>query len=348
MIKMTTNEQDVISLLADESFQRWLNGTAPAAENLHWRAWLNAAPNHHALHAEARALWQAGQFRPADLPEAEAELQKLQQRLKLPSPKTAAIHSLKTREVFPAWLRYGALAAAAVLLLAWLGSHLLSPNQPALQVVTTVNGERQSLQLPDGTTIILNANSTLRYPADLANAATRRLELSGEAYFNVAAQVDRQRDFVVQTHDGTVQVAGTRFTVYERGAGTRVAVEAGKVAVANATGHAPVFLEPGQFIQFYKEDPELAPSRRSDIALGFYTTWWQDYFKLEDTPFDDIARRLEETYGVRVQVRDESLRQRKLSGAIENRDLDVVINALAKALGTTAHRDGEVVVFGSR
>jgi ferric-dicitrate binding protein FerR (iron transport regulator) len=82
-------------------------------------------------------------------------------------------------------------------------------------------------------------------------------------------------------------------------------------------------------------------------ALGFYTTWWQDHFKFENTPFMQIVHRLEETYGIHVHVNDARLQQRRLSGAIENRDLDVIITALAKALGTTAHREGNGVVFGN-
>jgi len=345
---MTMDKQEVNSLLADESFQRWLRGEASEAEEAQWREWLYADDYHRALFSEAHDLWQAGQFRPAALPEVEIELQKLRQRLHGPATKTASVRSLPRREVFPAWLRYGVMAAAAVFVLAWLGRHLLAPRQPGWQVVSTISGERTRLQLPDGSSIILNANSTLRYPADWANAAARRIELRGEAYFAVSPQTGRQRDFIVQTSDGSVTVVGTRFAVYERGEGTRATVEEGKVAVTNALGAARVFLESGQFMQFHKNDDALTPSRRGGTPLGFYTTWWQDYIKLEDTPFDDIARRLEETYGVRVQVRDESLRQRQLSGAIENRDLDVIITALAKALGVPAQREGDTVVFGSR
>lgn len=345
--KMTTDKQDVSSLLADESFQRWLRGEASHAEEAQWREWLNADDRHRALLSEAQDLWQAGQFRPAALPEMEIELQKLQQRLHGPATKTASVRSLPRREVFPTWLRYGAMAAAAIFVLAWLGRYLLTPRQTVWQAVSTVSGERTRLELPEGSSIILNANSTLRYPADWAKATTRGVELHGEAYFAVSPQAGRQRDFIVQTRDGSVIVVGTRFAVYERGEGTRVTVEEGKVAVTNALGAARAFLEPGQFMQFHKNDNALTPSRRGGTGLGFYTTWWQDYIKLEDTPFADIARRLEETYGVRVQVLDESLRQRKLSGAIENRDLNVIITALAKALGVPAQREGDIVIFGS-
>jgi ferric-dicitrate binding protein FerR (iron transport regulator) len=237
------------------------------------------------------------------------------------------------------------MAAAAILLLALLGRYLLPSRQPVWQTVSTANGERTRLQWPDGTLIILNANSILRHPADWTNAATRRVELRGEAYFEVSPQAGRQHDFIVATSDGAVKVVGTRFVVYERGEGTRVAVEEGKVAVTVAdTSTAQALLVSGQFVQFRKKDRALTPQV---VALGFYTTWWQDYFKLEDTPFEQIARRLEETYGIRVQAYGERLQQRRLSGAIENRDLDVIITALAKALGTMAHREGNVVVFGN-
>ncbi len=342
---MTTGKRDVNFLLADESFQRWLRGEASLAEETHWRGWLNANARHQALLAEARDLWQAGQFRPAAPPDVEIEWQKLQQRLRRSATKTASVRSLPQREAFASRWRYGILAAAAVLALALLGRYLLAPRQPVWQAVSTVSGERSRLQLPDGSRIILNANSTLRYPDDWANAAARRVELRGEAYFEVAPQAGRQRDFVVQTNDGAVQVVGTRFAVYERGEGTHVAVEAGKVVVTSVLSAARVSLEPGQMTQFHKNDRALTPQA---APLGFYTTWWQDHIKLEGTPFGDVARRLEETYGIRVQVRAESLRQRKLSGAIENRDLDVIITALGKALGVPAQREGDTVIFGSR
>jgi ferric-dicitrate binding protein FerR (iron transport regulator) len=342
---MTTGKRDVNLLLADESFQRWLRGEASLAEEAQWHEWLIADARHHTLLAEARDLWQAGQFRPAVPLEVEFEWQKLQQRLHRSAAKTASVRSLPKREAFASRWRYGIMAAAAVLALALLGRYLLAPRQPVWQAVSTVNGERSHLQLPDGSRIILNANSTLRYPADWVNDAARRVELRGEAYFEVTPQAGWQRDFIVQTSDGAVQVVGTRFAVYERGEGTRVAVEEGKVAVTSALSAARVSLEPGQLTLFHKNDHTLTPNA---APLGFHTTWWQDHIKLEGTPFGDVARRLEETYGIRVQVRDESLRQRKLSGAIENRDLDVLITALAKALGAPVQREGDTVILGSR
>ena len=94
----------------------------------------------------------------------------------------------------------------------------------------TAFGQRKELTLPDGSKIILNANSTLKYPAEWNAGTPRRFELAGEASFEV---VDRpeglQDDFIVYTEDGFVSVLGTQFVVAERGAGTRVVLGEGKV-----------------------------------------------------------------------------------------------------------------------
>ncbi len=67
---------------------------------------------------------------------------------------------------------------------------------------------------------------------------------------------------------------------------------------------------------------------------------------LEQTPFKEIVRRLEETYGVTVKVSDRRLLQRTLSGSIENQNLEIVTDALANALEVPVRRDGEVIIFG--
>jgi ferric-dicitrate binding protein FerR (iron transport regulator) len=353
---MPSDNQHLIVLLSDESFQRWITGSASEAENQQWAAWLEAAPERAELLAQAKALWKAAQFKPTALPDVEVEWQQLQARLQSPITKPASIRHLPTKELerrsWFSWPRFGAVAAAAMLLLALLARYFpfsQQSDQPKIQTVATRYGERTHLQLPEGITIILNANSTLHYPAVWTKATENKVELQGEAYFEISPRIGPQRDFTEQTNDGTVKVVGTRFAVHARSQGTAVAVEEGKVAVIVAedstAGGAQTSLKPGQFIQFRRNDRELAPEF---VSLDFYTTWWQDHFKFENTPFLKIARRLEETYGVRVQMNDERLQQRRLTGAIENGDLEIIITALAKVLETSVRREGDAVIFGKQ
>jgi ferric-dicitrate binding protein FerR (iron transport regulator) len=358
---MTEQNHNLIALLSDESFQRWLSGKASGEENKQWTEWLDAAPAHPALYAEALKLWKLGRFRPADLPDIEKEWQRLRPRLQLPAAKAASIRSLSSkRAFFPQdrntrilWARFVAIAAAAVvvaLLWRYLPFKIQSAKQE-FQLAATGYGQRSRITLPDSTTIILNANSTLRYPAAWTATTPRQFELKGEAYFEVSSRPEgSQHDFAVHTADGAVQVVGTRFVVYERGQGTRVVVEEGGVEVAVADTIslsnipvAQVQLRPGNMLQFRRGSRSLSPQL---VNFGLHTTWWRDRLILEDTPFEQIIHRLEETYGIEVKVKDKLLLRRTLSGSIENRSLDVIVEALAKALRVPVHREGQAVIFG--
>lgn len=360
---MTTDSQDIVSLLLDESFQRWLLGKASQAEAEQWNDWLRAAPHRQELCTQARELWKMSRFRPAALPNVEQELQKLQRRLDSPTAKPASIHDLsarrmpqhRARQTRDAWWRWGAVAVAATLLLTLAGRHFFSSppaGESAFRLVSTQYGQRTNIKLPDGTTITLNANSTLRYPAAWDDKTERRCQLRGEAYFEVShRQQQPQRDFIVETSDGSVKVVGTRFVVHERNRSTRVVVEDGRVAVAvadsisaNTAPSAEVLLTPGQLLQFKKGSRNPAPQIAN---IGLHTTWRFDFIKLEDTPFEQVILRLEETYGVHVEVADGSLLRRTLSGAIDNRNLEVTIDALAKALRLNVRREKDTIVFSS-
>jgi len=359
---MAEPNRDIEFLLSDESFQRWLSGKAGSEEQEQWNAWLNEEAANRRLYEQAREIWRMAYFRPVATPDTETEWQKLRDRLNLPVIKTASIHRLRPRRVeihrkagrHMVWTRFGIAAIAAVLVLAWLWRTLPFRNAPgtlADQIVATDFGQRARINLPDSTTIILNAHSRLRYPATWNATTVREFELQGEAYFEVAPRPDGpQHDFVVQTADGNIKVVGTRFVVHERGAGTRVVVEEGGVQVTVADSAstdeiaaARILLKPSQLLHFQKGNSALNPQ---GVRLGLYTTWWRDELVLEDTPFEHIIRRLEETYGVSVEVKDPRLLQRTLSGSMENRNLDVITKALARALRTSVSREGQVIIFG--
>jgi ferric-dicitrate binding protein FerR (iron transport regulator) len=361
---MTRRRQTIESLLSDESFQRWISGQASQEEQERWTHWLNERTENRQQYEKAVELWHAAQYRPTTIPDMEQEWSRLQRRLrltpdqpgkilKLPGPDTAPHHPRHARA---GWFRYAALAAAAVLLvtLVWHSTGMQPEDlaKPTYQEVSTVYGQRARITLPDQTIIVLNAHSTLRYPAVWSENTPRLFELEGEAFFDVAPRpAGIQQSFTVRTRDGQVRVVGTRFVVYDRGEGTRVAVEEGKVEVVasdtsdlSASPAARVLLDPGSLVRFQKGDRALLP-RKVDIRP--YTTWRLGQLVLHETPFAEIVRRLEETYGVEVEVKDERLLRRTLSGSVENQNLAIITEALSRALQVPVKRQGHIVIFGN-
>jgi transmembrane sensor len=96
-------------------------------------------------------------------------------------------------------------------------SELLYKNRPAgssgrrYNQIETPKGGVYKIQLPDGTKVWLNAASTLRYPTSFSSLKERKVELSGEAYFEVAK--NKLLPFRVMAHKQEVEVLGTHFNI---------------------------------------------------------------------------------------------------------------------------------------
>lgn len=110
-------------------------------------------------------------------------------------------------------------------------------------VVSTPAATTTLVTLSDGTRVMLNANSTLEYPASFDDAEVREVRLKGEAHFEVTK--NPHRPFVVKAGEMQTQVLGTVFDVkaYRKDA-PKVTLMQGKVKVSNAD--TEVEMRPGQ------------------------------------------------------------------------------------------------------
>lgn len=110
-------------------------------------------------------------------------------------------------------------------------------------VVSTPAATTTLVTLSDGTRVMLNANSTLEYPASFDDAEVREVRLKGEAHFEVTK--NPHRPFVVKAGEMQTQVLGTIFDVkaYRKDA-PKVTLMEGKVKVSNAD--TEVEMHPGQ------------------------------------------------------------------------------------------------------
>lgn len=345
------------NLLSDESFLRWLSGTATKEEKEKWDQWVIENPQ---LYNEAHAFWRATQFRPSTVPQTDEALKDLTKKLNWDDVVSTSRHphnQYRRKHYNLSWfqtspLKLG-LSIAAMLLIVmmsvWQFSNFREGQE--FQTLTTRYGEQQQINLPDGSKIILNANSTIRYPRNWHSATKRQFFLTGEAYFEVVSLADTaQKTFTVFTADGSVSVLGTAFVVYQRRTGTRVTVAEGRVeAAAGAVDSendyaAAIQLTAGEMVYFQKGDRVL---RSFPASLQSAISWWKDLFILDQTPFKDVVRRLEETYGIDIEVTDRKMLERVLAGAIENRNLDVMIETLSTILQVPVYRQGKKIVFGA-
>ena len=176
---------------------------------------------------------------------------------------------------------------------------------PQLMIVSTPKGGTYQVVLPDGTKVWMNAASSLKFPSTFNGATERNIELSGEAYFEVAkvlikdklAGHARRMPFVVKSLGQQVSVLGTHFNVNAYGDDIvlKTTLLEGSVRVLNLKSHASNLLRPGQqselkggVLQVLNVDPTEA------IA------WKNGLFIFNDEPLEDIMRKISRWYDVEV------------------------------------------------
>lgn len=201
-----------------------------------------------------------------------------------------------------------------------------SPDQ---LVLTTPNAGQYQLTLPDGSRVWLNAGSTLQYPARFSGAE-RRVELVGEAYFEVAK--DSQRPFHVATDGQEVEVLGTQFNVsaYRDDPQTKTTLVEGSVSVwINERGvPAKEFstLRPGQQASVSEAGIQV---REVDIEAA--TAWKDGYFKF-DGDIKTIVAQIARWYDIEVTYDDDLATDLELVGRVSRaRKLGDILRSLEEA-----------------
>jgi ferric-dicitrate binding protein FerR (iron transport regulator) len=151
------------------------------------------------------------------------------------------------------------------------------------------------MTLPDGTMVWLNAFSSLHYPTRFTGA-TRTIEVTGEAYFEVAA--DAARPFIVKTGKEQVTVLGTHFNInaYEDEPAVRTTLLEGAVKVSNGVGE--VALRPGQqaAVREHAAGISVASVNAEDAVA-----WKNGFFHFDNADIQTVMRQISRWYNVEVR-----------------------------------------------
>ena len=112
---------------------------------------------------------------------------------------------------------------------------------PDWHTLTTPGGGQYRLQLPDGSLVWLNAESSIHFPTAFAGN-TRKVEITGEAYLEVAKDVSKK--FIVIAGETATEVWGTHFNInaYKESNGISVTLEEGSVSVKDTINNNNILL----------------------------------------------------------------------------------------------------------
>jgi ferric-dicitrate binding protein FerR (iron transport regulator) len=250
----------------------------------------------------------------------------------------------------PAHWALPALAAAALLAFflptIWRSSSTYRAHTNDFQRIATTTGERRSFALGDGISVILGPSTSLELEQSIAKRRT--LRLTGEAYFTVAH--DPQRQLTVRTASAVINDIGTAFNVraVPGMARTDVSVVDGIVALRSAQtveSSAALELHTGNTGTVEGTGaPTLSSSGQSADAVA----WTRGELIFRDTKLSEVALELYRWYGLQTTITDASITGRTLSARFSGEPAETVLTVIARTLGISYQLQDHRVTFSAR
>lgn len=266
-----------------------------------------------------------------------------------------------------------AVAFTAVIAFLALSYNTATPSAKekiAQSEVSTKNGSRSKIQLPDGTSVWLNSSSKLVYDNQHFGTGIREVTLVGEAYFDVVK--NPAKPFVIHTAKMDIKVLGTAFNVkcYPEDKNTETSLIRGSIEVTLKDRPEKILMKPNEKLILSNED--LKPLKINTaqvkqaastviketpiIELGHLTlfpkdnsiietAWVENRLLFSDESLGEIAKKMERWYGVSVNITDEKLKKELLTGAFEKETINQALNALQLTIPFTYKVDKDIITI---
>ncbi|MDR2148037.1 MAG: FecR domain-containing protein [Tannerella sp.] len=216
----------------------------------------------------------------------------------------------------------GYVAAACVLFfLGMTVSSLMNHKDTQSQTVAVEqelmvpSGQRARITLPDGSVAWLNAGSTLKYPS-VFEGNDRRVQLTGEAFFDVVS--NRNKPFIVNAGNLSIKALGTKFNVsnYPKADYFNAILVEGEIDVYSSENK--------------KDKHSLSPNEQIFVENGKFHTeqsfdrdqllWKDGVYSFKHENIEEIIKKLELYYDVKIIVKNQRLLQYKYTGKFRQRD----------------------------
>lgn len=308
----------------NQIFQKLLekNALKDNAANQDWRA----EEENNAIYKELEKVVDWSEDYQADYqPDVEKGLSRLKNRINEHQQQEKQIERFKARRF------YISLAAAVALLVATVAVWQLWLNSGVIKVVA--QSERKMVELEDGSIVYLNKNSQLQY-ADNFGDCNRVVQLSGEAFFDVAKNADCP--FRVETTQSTITVLGTSFNVRAASneATTEVIVTSGQVEVmSNKSGQKTILLPQDKVI--HQHGRSLTKTKDKNYhAVAWHT------LDFRNEKMQVIAKEMEQHFDVQIDLSQTLIQNCTYTVKLNKKSLEQIFSTWTASFGIEVEQAG--------
>jgi len=315
----------------DPSFWNWVLQEGTEEENLFWEGLYTLHPAKQGEIDEAR-------FAVINLHQESFALPE-QRVTKLWNRIAAGINGPAARNYWTSFSRMGVAASFAGLLIA-LSVLFYIIRESAYTKVKTDFGNRKEVKLPDGSSLILNGNSSLRYATSSFNKQ-RQVWVKGQVYFNVVHTRNNQK-FIVHTDEVDIQVLGTSFDVTSRNEKTDVVLNTGKIKLNIRNTLQQLMMKPGERVHYSADAEEL---RKEKVNVNKYTSWRKNTLIFENDSLAYVFDLLRDSYNMKFTVEDNNILKKKITAQVPANQPELLLKGLTEAhnLKFTNQKGGWIV-----
>lgn len=255
---------------------------------------------------------------------------------------SARIDALKTAELLKAKkvkrINMMLRIAASVILIVSVGIAYFTWRNDATKYITTTTAvnEIKQIALPDGTKVVLNSGSTIKYPKVFARNE-RRITLNGEAFFDVIP--DKKHPFIITLDNMKIKVLGTSFNVnaYRNNPEASVVVESGVVKVSS--GSNSVTVSKGESAILDKNSGMLQKRKNSDLN---FKAWKTKQIRFINTSLNDALTTLEKVYRVDIEIDNSSiLNNKRIDADFDKQTIDFILNTICETYHLNYTKNGD-------
>lgn len=198
------------------------------------------------------------------------------------------------------------------------------------------------VQLADGSIIVLDAKSRLKYRSTFLEDSTRQVYLLGQAFFDVVK--NPYKPFVVHSNEIVVKVLGTSFRVEapENGENIVVSVKTGKVSVYSVTDNIAannkqggVILLPNQQVSYERKKQLFAKTLVESPEVLGTTVFTNNDFVFDNTPIAEVFRTMESAYGIEIIFNEDVMKNCYITAPLGSESMREKLKIICQTIGAT-------------
>ncbi len=251
--------------------------------------------------------------------------EKLKNRIQEDEQNVPIIEEEKVRFLaFPAVLKF----AATIVILLGIGFfstkiyQKISDKTITLEY-TSLNKLEKEIVLPDGSTVVLNSDSKISYPKVFASNE-RRIELEGEAFFNVTKNTDQP--FIIEAKNAEVKVLGTSFNVNASISGNMVEVfvETGLVQLSRMkNGDEKILINPGDIGVLSTDNLTKVKNNDQNIVA-----WKTKEIVFHEDNLEKVIKTLNKVYKTNIKCKSLDVLELRYTSTFKDQDIDSILNVI--------------------